>query len=101
MTEPAINLAANGQTKKNIMNQLQLSSGGKTKQSQNSSTNKQATSANNTNLTNLFGDLKTPDKYVFDFNSVVSENKNTTQNKGGFSHDKFQINSNSVEKFRA
>jgi hypothetical protein len=68
---------------------LQLSSGGKTKQSQNSS-NKHATSANNTNITNnIFGELKTPDKYVFDFNSVVSENKNTTQNKGGFSHDKF------------
>jgi hypothetical protein len=35
-----------------------------------------------------------------DFNSVVSENKNTTQNKGGFSHDKFQISSNSVEKYK-
>ena len=32
-----------------------------------------------TNITNnIFGELKTPDKYVFDFNSVVSENKNTT-----------------------
>ena len=49
---------------------------------------------------NIFGELKTPDKYVFDFNSVVSENKNTTQNKGGFSHDKFQISSNSVEKYK-
>lgn len=44
--------------------------------------------------------MKTPDKYVFDFNSAISDNKNTTQNKGGFSHDKFQINSSSVEKFK-
>jgi hypothetical protein len=86
--------------RKNIINQLQLSSGGKTKQSQNSS-NKQVSSVNNANITNLFGELKTPDKYVFDFNSAISDNKNTTQNKGGFSHDKFQINSSSVEKFRA
>jgi len=44
---------------------------------------------NNANM-NLFGELKTPDKYVFDFNSAISDNKNTTQNKGGgFSHDKF------------
>jgi hypothetical protein len=47
---------------------------------------------------NLLSDLKTPDKNVFDFNSVVSGNKNYTQGK--FSHEKkFQINSNSVEKF--
>jgi hypothetical protein len=89
LTEPTVALGPNqGQLRKNIINQLQLSSGGKTKQSQNSS-NKQATSVNNANITNLFGELKTPDKYVFDFNSAVSENKNTTQNKGGFSHDKF------------
>lgn len=29
-----------------------------------------------TNITHLFGELKTPDKMTFDFNSVVSENKN-------------------------
>ena len=43
-------------------------------------------------------DLKTPDKCVFDFNSVVSGTKDLTQGKS--SHEKFQINSNSVEKFR-
>jgi hypothetical protein len=46
-------------------------------------------------MNNLLGDLKTPDKCVFDFNSIVSANKNDK-----FSHEKFQINSNSVEKFR-
>lgn len=43
-------------------------------------------------------DLKTPDKCVFDFNSVVSGGKGYTQDK--FSHEKFHINSNSIEKFR-
>jgi len=44
-------------------------------------------------------DLKTPDKCVFDFNSVVSGGKGYTQDK--FSHDKFNFNnSNSIEKFR-
>jgi len=43
-------------------------------------------------------DLKTPDKCAFEFNSMVSGNKNLTQDK--FSHEKFQISSNSVEKFR-
>jgi len=45
------------------------------------------------------GDLKTPDKCIFgDFQSILSGNKNLTQDK--FSHEKFNINSNSVEKFR-
>ena len=48
------------------------------------------------NISNLLGDLKTPDKCVFDFNSNVSGNK--THDK--LSHQKFQMNSNSVEKFR-
>jgi len=56
----------------------------------------------------LFGELKTPDKYVFDFNSVVSENKNAvgagTSGAAGTkiafsSHDKVHGGSNSVEKF--
>lgn len=66
-----------------------MSSGGKTQKTQNSS-NKVG------NFNNILGDLKTPDKCVFDFNSIVSGNK--THEK--FSHEKFQINSNSVEKFR-
>jgi len=45
------------------------------------------------NVHNLLSDLKTPDKNVFDFNSVVSGNKKTSNEK------KFHINSNSVEKF--
>ena len=50
------------------------------------------------NVHNLLSDLKTPDKNAFDFNSVVSGNKNLTQDK--FSNEKkFHINSNSVEKF--
>ena len=44
----------------------------------------------------MLGDLKTPDKCVFDFNSNVSGNKNNTHDK----FSKFQMNSNSVEKFR-
>jgi hypothetical protein len=60
------------------MNQLQLSSGGKTQKTQNSS-NKPG------NFNNILGDLKTPDKFVFDFNSIVSGNK--THEK--FSHEKF------------
>ena len=70
--------------RKNLSNQL--SSEGKT---QNSSSIKQ------TNINNLLSDLKTPDK-ALDYHSV-SGNKNFTQDK--FSHEKFQINSNSVEKF--
>ena len=41
--------------------------------SQNSSNVKQPS---HTNISQLFGELKTPDKMTFDFNSVVSENKN-------------------------
>jgi hypothetical protein len=50
------------------------------------------------NINNLLGDLKTPDKCAAfgDFQSILSGNK--TQDK--FSHEKFNINSNSVEKFR-
>ena len=70
------------------MNQLQLSSGGKTQKTQNSS-NKQAQSFN---VHNFLSDIKTPDKEAFEFNSVVSGTKNNT-------NEKFKI-SNSVEKFR-
>ena len=76
------------------MNKLQLSSGGKTQKTQNSSIKQP--SINNQNINNLLGDLKTPDKCVFDFNSNVSGNKNLTHDK----FSKFQMNSNSVEKFR-
>jgi hypothetical protein len=63
------------------------------------SSNKQQPSVNNLNINNLLGDLKTPDKCIFgDFQSILSGNKNLTQDK--FSHEKFNINSNSVEKFR-
>ena len=80
--------------RRTIVDQLQLSSGGKTHKTQNSS-NKPSS---NMNVHKLLSDLKTPDKNVFDFNSVVSGNKNFTQGK--FSGEKkFQINSNSVEKF--
>ena len=88
LTEP-VQATAQQSMRKNIMNQLQLSSGGKTMKTQGSS-NKPGT------FSNILGDLKTPDKCVFDFNSIVSGNK--TQEK--FSHEKFQINSNSVDKFR-
>ncbi len=71
------------------MNQLQLSSGEKT---QNSSNKQPASSVNQ----NYLMDLKTPDKCAFEFNSMVSGTKNFTQDK--FSHEKFQISSNSVEK---
>ena len=73
---------------------MSSSSGGKTQKTQNSSVKPGC--INNLNINNLLGDLKTPDKCVFDFNSNVSGNK--TQDK--FSHQKFQMNSNSVEKFR-
>ena len=46
--------------------------------------------SNNKPAVSALLDLKTPDKCVFDFNSGVDK----------FSHEKFQINSNSVEKFR-
>lgn len=61
----------------------------------------------------MFGDLKTPDKVTFDFNSVVSENKNvaglrnalqqapaTFGGPDGYSHDKssFMGCSSSMEK---
>ena len=36
---------------------------------------KNQTSVSNNVYQNLFGELKTPDKYAFDYNSVVSENK--------------------------
>jgi hypothetical protein len=49
------------------------------------------------NVHNLLSDLKTPDKNVFDFNSVVSGNKKTSN--GTSNEKKFHINSNSVEKF--
>ena len=66
---------------------LQLSSGGKTHKTQTSSA-KPGT---------ILGDLKTPDKCVFDFNSLVSGNKTLEKS----SHEKkFHINSSSVEKFR-
>lgn len=60
-------------------NQLQLSSGGKTQKTQGSS-KKMGTASFNANTNNMM-DLKTPDKCIFDYNSV-SGNKNYT-------HDKF------------
>jgi len=63
---------------------MSSSSGGKTQKTQNSSV-KPATSINNLNINNLLGDLKTPDKCVFDFNSNVSGNKTLDK----FSHQKF------------
>jgi len=67
-------LVGPSQIRKTIVDQLQLSSGGKTHKTQNSS-NKPVS---NMNVHNLLSDLKTPDKNVFDFNSVVSGNKNFT-----------------------
>jgi hypothetical protein len=66
---------------------MSSSSGGKTQKTQNSSNIKAqaAASINNMNINNLLGDLKTPDKCVFDFNSNISGNK--TNDK--FSHQKF------------
>ncbi len=66
-----------------VANQLQLSSGDKTATnefSQNSSNAKQGTQ--HTNITHLFGELKTPDKVTFDYNSMVSENKNMVRKPG-------------------
>jgi len=102
LTDPQPQSTAQTSMRKNIANQLQLSSGGKTQKTQGSSNNKPAASVNNINISNMINDFQlaihTPNKEAFDFNSLVSGNKNLTQDK--FSHEKFQINSNSVEKFR-
>ena len=92
LTEPQ-QVTAKASLRKNLGNQLQMSSGDKTTKAQNSSVKQ----GSNMNVNNLLGDLKTPDKCGNGFNSVVSGDK--TNDK--FSYEKFQImNSNSIEKFR-
>ena len=87
--EPSNDVAQKLQKRSGGINKLQLSSGEKSKKSQGSSGNPGGgtTSVSNNVYQNLFGELKTPDKYSFEYSSVVSEKKHgasTTNQKHGF-----------------